>query len=420
MIPPEAAFPAKLSVEDRMNSDSAVLHLYKDRFENLFRVAKKITSCLNIGDILEILRDEVKITIPHAEEACLILVDSEAADYTRPLHCSVKKEQVNCQNCKRGRDIVQKAMGEPLGFQCVLHEGAPGPLEFSGACGPMCEVAIPIYDGAEPLAVLNVVTASGRLLDEKDMLLLTDLVDLAGNIIINAKRYSKMAREKLTLERILGHIRTFVPDTVQKIVEKNPDAPLLEKREVDVSILFLDVADYTKISETLTQDKVNFIIEKYFSSFLDVIISFNGDVNETAGDGLMAIFQGKAQENAWNAVNAALEIRRRTTLINKELDGLFYPVIVNMGINSGLSSLGMSKFAGDSGTRTTFTASGPVTNLAARIAAASRDGEILIGPETAKRVKDGAMLFERGLMNFKNITGRVHVYSLVPPDRPQD
>jgi class 3 adenylate cyclase len=401
-----------------MDTELTTLHLYKDRFENLFRVAKKVTSCLNIGDILEIIRDEVKITIPHAEEACLILVDSDAADYTRPLHCPVKKEQVNCHNCKRGREMVQKALGEPLAFQCVLHDDALGPLEFSGACGPMCEVAIPIYSGEEPLAVLNVVTATGRLLDERDMMLLSDLVELAGNTIINAKRYSKMAREKLTLERILGHIRTFVPETVQRIVEKNPDAPLLEKREVDVSILFLDVADYTRISETLTQDKVNFIIEKYFSSFLDVIISFNGDVNETAGDGLMAIFQGEAAENAWNATNAALEIRRRTMQINKELHGQFYPVIVNMGINSGASSLGMSKFSGDSGTRTTFTASGPVTNLAARIAATARDGEILIGPETATRIKNGTMLFDRGLMTFKNITGSVHVYSLVHPDGP--
>lgn len=402
-----------------MDTELTSLHLYKDRFENLFRVAKKVTSCLNIGDILEIIRDEVKITIPHAEEACLILVDADAADYARPLHCALQKEHVYCQPCKRGRERVEKALSMPSSCRCVLHDNILGPMEFSGKCGSsMCEAVIPIYNGEQPLAVLNVVTATGRRLDEKDMILLTDLVELAGNTIMNAKRYSEMAREKLTLERILGHIRTFVPETVQRIVEKNPDAPLLEKREVDVSILFLDVADYTRISETLTQDKVNFIIEKYFSNFLDVIISFNGDVNETAGDGLMAIFQGEAAENASNAANAALEIRRRTMQINKELEGRFYPVIVNMGINSGASSLGMSKFAGDSGTRTTFTASGHVTNLAARIAAAARDGEILIGPETATRIKNGTMLFDRGLMTFKNITGNVHVYSLVHPDSP--
>jgi class 3 adenylate cyclase len=383
-------------------------NLYQARFENLFRVAKKVTSCLNIADILEIIRDEVKITIPHAQEACLILIDTDAIDYTRPLHCTMRKEQVNCHPCQRGREMVSKALSS--------HNSVPGVLEFSCDLPACCEAAIPIYDGQEPLAVLTIVTRPGHFLTDQDKLLLSDLIELAGNILANAKRYAKMAKEKLTVERILGHIRTFVPETVQRIVEKNPDAPLLEKRDVDVSVLFLDVADYTRISETFTQDKVNFIIEKYFSSFLDVIISYRGDVNETAGDGLMAIFQGTAEENAWNASQAALEIRSRTRKINKELEGLFYPVIVNMGINSGVVSLGVSKFAGGSWTRTTYTASGSATNLAARIAAAATEGDILIGPETAQRISGKTMIFDRGMMTFKNVKSGVHVFSLIPQE----
>lgn len=389
--------------------------MYKDRFENLFRVAKKITSCLNIGDILEIIRDEVKVTIPHAQEACLILVDPEAPSYTRPLHCTVKKEQVNCHMCKRGRESIQRALGESLAFHCSLSTDESDPASSRPSDQSICEASLPIYDGEEPLAVLNVVTKMGEVLDDKDMVLLTDLVALATNTIVNAKKYSKMACEKLTLERILGHIRTFVPETVQRIVEKNPDAPDLKKADMDVSILFLDVADYTRISESLSRDKVNFIIEKYFSSFLDVIYSFNGDVNETAGDGLMAIFQGEEKANALNATNAALEIRRRTIEINKELENQFYPIVVNMGVNSGKSSVGMSRFEGSSGIRTTFTASGSSTNLAARIASTATLGEILVGPDTARRIQDKMMLFDRGWMSFKNVKHKVHVYSLVPP-----
>ncbi len=53
--------------------------MYKKRFENLSRVAKKITSSLNIGDILESIRDEAKATIPYAAEACLLIMDPDAA-----------------------------------------------------------------------------------------------------------------------------------------------------------------------------------------------------------------------------------------------------------------------------------------------------------------------------------------------------
>jgi class 3 adenylate cyclase len=129
----------------------------------------------------------------------------------------------------------------------------------------------------------------------------------------------------------------------------------------------------------------------------------------------MIIFQGTARENALNASRAALNIHARTTEITKELEGRFEPIQVNMGINSGVASVGMTKFLGAAGTRMTFTASGPVTNLAARIASAAAGGDILVGPETAARIKDEVKLFDRGLMDFKNVKEEVRVYSLIRP-----
>ncbi len=393
--------------------DTSDFSIYKDRFENLSRVARKITASLNIGDILENIRDEVKITVPHAREACLILVDPDAPSYTRPLHCAARKSNVNCQLCKRGKRSVDMALTTPVAFQCAPDTDIPRPIS-EALEEPACEVALPIYDGEEPLAVLSVVTEDGHTLNDRDMVLLRDLTDLATNTIINAKKHHRMATEKLTLERIMSHIKPFVPETVQRIVEKNPEAPLLDKRELDVSILFLDVADYTRISTTLTRDKANFIIEKYFSAFLDTIYRHGGDVNETAGDGLMAIFPGEKHEHALNAAAAALGIRGRTRKINDELRGLFFPLLINMGINSGVALVGMSRFSGESHTRMTYTASGPVTNLASRIASAAKEGEILVGPETARRIRDNMVLYDRGSMSFKNLPEAVHVYSLVP------
>ena len=68
----------------------------------------------------------------------------------------------------------------------------------------------------------------------------------------------------------------------------------------------------------------------------------------------------------------------------------------------------------------TFTATGPVTNLAARIASAARHGDILVGPETAHRVGGQMNLFDRGLMSFKNVGEPVHVFSLVRDRQDED
>jgi class 3 adenylate cyclase len=127
----------------------------------------------------------------------------------------------------------------------------------------------------------------------------------------------------------------------------------------------------------------------------------------------MVIFQGSPKETALSAVKAALEIRDKTLEINEELKDRFQPVEVNMGINSGIAAVGMNRFAGISETRMTFTATGPVTNLAARIASAARRGDILVGPETALRVGEDINIFNRGLMNFKNVAEPVRVFSLV-------
>jgi class 3 adenylate cyclase/rubredoxin len=386
--------------------------MFRDRFENVFRVAQKLTSSLKISDVLEMIRDEARATVPQLQEVCLLVMDPEAQHYTRPLHCAMIKERINCQLCKRGRAAVNKALDQTSASGYLL-------LDEHGACvsaddlspGGFSEIVFPICEQGKPLAILDAIVWPGANLGEKDFILLNDLVQLASNVIKNAKSHWRMSQEKLTVDRILDHLRPFVPETVQRIVEKDPEAPDLEKKDVDVTVLFLDVAGYTHISESQSIDKVTFIIEKYFSSFLDIIYDYGGDINETAGDGLMVIFQGAPSKTALSAVKAALEIRAKTLEINEELKNRFPPVEINMGINSGIAAVGMSRFSGISGTRMTFTATGSVTNLAARIASAAKHGDIFVGPETALRVREDIRLSEKGLMTFKNVAEPVEVFS---------
>mgnify|MGYP000899699467 FL=1 len=383
--------------------------MFEKRFENIFRLAKKITASLDITDILEVIRDEAKISIPKLEEACLLIVDPEAENYTRPLHCAVEKKRINCQLCKRGRAMVLGALQKESGAMCFL----PGDLTSAIVPQGLYEIVVPIYLDDEPIAVLDAISSSDEPLNQNDLLILQDLTELASNVIKNARGHWKISQEKLTVDAMLRQLKPFVPATVQMIVERNPESPEFEKRDIEVTVLFLDIAGYTRMSENHARGKVNFIIEKYFSAFLDILYAYGGDINETAGDGLMVIFQGEAATSSVNASKAALEIRKKTGEINKELQGRFPGVEINMGINSGVASVGMTKFEGNMGTRMTYTATGPVTNLAARIASAARDGDILLGPETSRHVASIWELFDRGHIKFKNVSEPIKVFSLV-------
>ncbi len=233
----------------------------------------------------------------------------------------------------------------------------------------------------------------------------------------NAELYANLhaAVQKVELlEKAKGHLSKFVPQSVQKLIDTNPEAPELEKRDQDVSILFLDIAGYTRISESLDQGRVNYLVERYFSSFLDDIHQNGGDINETAGDGLMIIFQDpNPATHALQVARTALAIHRKTAQINADLYGTYEPVVVNIGINSGLASVGSSKFEGLTGTRWTYTASGSVTNLAARLAADATEGAVLVSAETAGRIVTHSKLEDVGPQQLKNVSEPVQTFRLL-------
>ncbi len=214
--------------------------------------------------------------------------------------------------------------------------------------------------------------------------------------IQTALRLKHTVDQKLdTLRQAKDHFAKFVPEAVKRLVAANPDAPELAKQVCDVSVLFLDISGYTRLSEQLAPEALNTLVEMYFSTFLDHLHSAGGDINETAGDGFMDIFQQmQPQSHAMTAVETALTLLQATASLNE--DHTDHPLSVHMGINSGIALVGSTRFEGLRGTRWTFTASGPVTNLAARLAGLATDGQILVGPETARRVASQYHLASRG------------------------
>ena len=216
------------------------------------------------------------------------------------------------------------------------------------------------------------------------------------------------------LERAKDQLSKFVPLSVRKMAETDPETFGLQKVETDATVLFLDIGGYSSMCESLDDDRVNFLVERYFSEFLDDIRKGNGEINETAGDGLMIIFQEKDRErHARNAVSTAIAIYYKTLKVNAELRGRFEPTVVNIGINSGKVFLGATRFEGMSTARWTFTASGLTTVLAARIAGLATDGKILVGPETVNRLQEEFLIQPFGEHLLKNISKPVPVYQLL-------
>jgi class 3 adenylate cyclase len=159
--------------------------------------------------------------------------------------------------------------------------------------------------------------------------------------------------------------------------------------------------------------EVNTLVERYFGAFLDEIIRCGGEVNETVGDGLMVIFQDPdPRRHAAAAIQAALSIQRRTRDINVELAGRSEPIEMHVGVNSGIASVGTTKIEGLAGARWTYTASGTTTNVAARLAALSEGGDVVLSEETRRRIGTALQAEDLGFRELKNVSRPVQVHRI--------
>jgi class 3 adenylate cyclase len=384
---------------------------YRERFETQQRIAKKLAYTLEVNEILEMLREETRHLVPSAMEVCILLLDPDAKNYTRPLQCALYGRPVNCLSCKRNRTAVLKALDRKKGIVISKSEPLLRPDGNKVETGP--EAAIPVFVNRETVAVVNVVAKPGTRFTNKDFHFIKDISETVGYTILNAKRHWETTQEKIKISRMLDHLSPFVPQSVRSIVEDDPGQLKQNKERKDVTVLFLDLEGYTQLTANRPEAEVNEIVEKVFSRFVDPIHRSGGDINETAGDGLMIIFKNDdAKTNAVHAVRAALDIAERSS--EPVLGGIAAPepIYVNMGINSGSALVGMTRFKGSMSTRMTYTASGRVTNIAARLSDLAKKGDTLIGEETARLIEGLWPVFDRGKVMLKGIDEPLRVYSL--------
>ena len=248
---------------------------------------------------------------------------------------------------------------------------------------------------------------------ESIFILNKDLEEKNSALETALKRLRAEMKKVEILESVKENLSKFVPHAVSNAIERSPTGQMPVSQNHDLSVLFLDIEGYTKLTEKLGGREVNTIIEKHFSVFMDAIHAHNGDVNETAGDGLMVLFLDKDQTaNAMDAVNTAVTIQKETARIGKDIFSLYKPLKINIGINSGSALVGAVKFDSITGSRWTYTARGSLVNVAARIGALATNGQTLLSRTTADRVVNHIHLKNLGKFDLKNVKEATEVFQL--------
>jgi class 3 adenylate cyclase len=150
------------------------------------------------------------------------------------------------------------------------------------------------------------------------------------------------------------------------------------KVSIDVTVLFADLRGYTALSQSLAEDQIASLLDVFYDECASAIWEYDGLLNKTIGDAIMAIFNFpiRHSDHPARALDAAREIQRRSrarqiTPETGEGDGT--ALGIGIGIDSGLVSFG--EFGRS---HRDLTAIGTVVNTAARAQTAAEAGQILV------------------------------------------
>ena len=324
---------------------------------------------------------------------------------------------------------------EGFGYSTVSASNGAEALAIVKANPPaliLLDVMMPVMDGFETCSILKasdetrfipviIMTALDAVEDRVKGIkagaddFLTKPVDereLLARIETSLRLKEAMDRKVGGLRRLSDHFAKFVPSAVRDLVAQNPDAPDFAKQEGDASILFLDITGYARLSELLPPSTLNELIERYFSAFLDEVAERGGNVNETMGDGFMAVFQQPDPvQKAASATETALALLAATDRLNRE--NREQPIEVHIGISSGVALVGSTQLHGRLGTRWVFSASGRHVNVAARLAGIAQSSQILVSPATRHRLGNQYIVESEGVRKLKNIEGEIETFRVV-------
>ena len=225
-----------------------------------------------------------------------------------------------------------------------------------------------------------------------------------------AASFNAMVQGLAERERIRDAFGTYLDREVAEYILSDEFDE--EGIELEVSVLFTDVRNFTGFSADAEAKEVVAALNGLFEVVVPVISRHGGHIDKFEGDGLLAVFGAPApyRDHAKRATRAAMEICRRVNERGEAGD-----FRVGVGVNTGPVIAGAVGGAG----RLNFSVIGDAVNVAARVEAATRelDRDVLITAATAKALGDGIALTREGSHDLKGVAEPVKLFAVESPTK---
>jgi class 3 adenylate cyclase len=189
----------------------------------------------------------------------------------------------------------------------------------------------------------------------------------------------------------VNRLRRFLaPQVADLVVSAGDGERLLESHRREVTIVFCDLRGFTAFAERAGPEEVMGVLHAYHAALGTLIHRFEGTLERFLGDGVVVLFNAPVPcpDPRVRAVRMAAAMREAVRTLASAWRGRGFELGFGVGIAHGEATVGPIGFEG----RHDYAAIGGVANLAARLCAEARDGQILVSRPVAEAVGGVAVL----------------------------
>lgn len=211
------------------------------------------------------------------------------------------------------------------------------------------------------------------------------------------------------LERLARLKRYLSPQIAETIL--GDDDALFKTHRREITIVFLDLRGFTAFSDNAEPEEVINLLRRYHGEMGKLVFQFAGTLERFVGDGIVVIFNDPipCAEHAQKAARMALAMRDRVKELRGDWLKMGYDLDLGVGLAAGYATLGTVGFEG----RMDYSTVGNLPNLAARLCAEAKGGQILTDQKTMSRLDSSFETETLSELTLKGIHRSVLAFNIV-------